>query len=134
MVRHDLERGVPSQRQLRVGELVRKTLVDVFQRGNFRDPDLVSASITVSEVAVSRDLKAATVWVMPLAGRDRDPVLAGLSRAAPYLRREVARRVRLRSVPALTFRIDSAFDASSRMNLLLSDLEVTTDSEAADGT
>ena len=134
MVRNDLERGVPSQRQLRVGELVRKTLVDVFQRGNFRDPDLVSASITVSEVAVSRDLKAATVRVMPLAGRDRDPVLAGLSRAAPYLRREVARRVRLRSVPALTFRIDSAFDASSRMNLLLSDLEVTTDSEAADGT
>ena len=133
MTRQESDRGAPSQRQLRVGELVRKTLVDIIRRGNFRDPDLASASITVSEVTVSRDLKAATVWVMPLAGRDRDQVLAGLSRAAPYLRREVARRVRLRSVPALSFRIDSAFDASARMNLVLSDLGIAADGETCDG-
>ena len=133
MMGHDRARGAPTQRQLRVGELVRRSLVDIFRRGGLRDPDLASVSITVSEVTVSRDLKAATVWVMPLAGRRRESVMAGLSRAAPHLRREVARQVRLRTVPSLVFRIDTAFDASSQMHRVLAGLVDTDGSAAGDG-
>ena len=64
-----------SQRQYRVGELIRKTLVEVFEKVEVRDPDLINVSITISEVSVSPDLKAATVYVMPLGGKQQDSVL-----------------------------------------------------------
>jgi ribosome-binding factor A len=111
--------GVPSQRQLRVGELLRKALVETLERVELRDPDIAGIPITVSEVAVSADLKAATIYVMPLGGEKRDAVIAGLARAAPFLRGQIARRVELRHVPRLMFRIDTAFDASAHINQLL---------------
>ena len=71
-----------SQRQYRVGELIRKTLVEVFEKVEVRDPDLINVSITISEVSVSPDLKADTVYVMPLGGEKQDSVISGLRRAS----------------------------------------------------
>lgn len=113
----------PSQRQLRVGELIRKAMVEVFERVTLRDPDLSDVPITVSEVSVSPDLKAATVFVMPLGGKGRGKVIAGLTRAAPYLRGQIAQRITLRHMPQLMFQIDTAFDASSHVNKLLQTVE-----------
>ena len=111
--------GLRTQRQLRVGELVRRVLIEILDRGGVRDPDLAGVSLTVSEVEVSPDLRAATVWVMPLGGVGQNDVIAGLSRAAPFLRTQVARRLTLRHVPRLMFRIDTAFDAAGQINDLL---------------
>ena len=111
--------ALPSQRQYKVGELLRKTLVDVLEREEIRDPDLKGISITISEVSVSPDLKAATVYVMPLGGKQQDSVLLGLKRAAPFLRSKMAKRVELRVVPKLDFKIDNAFDTSNNLNKVL---------------
>ena len=111
--------ALPSQRQYKVGELLRKTLVDVLEREEIRDPDLKGISITISEVSVSPDLKAATVYVMPLGGRQQDNVLLGLKRAARFLRSKMAKRVELRVAPKLDFKIDNAFDTSNNLNKVL---------------
>ena len=111
--------ALPSQRQYKVGELLRKTLVDDLEREEIRDPDLKGISITISEVSVSPDLKAATVYVMPLGGRQQDNVLLGLKRAARFLRSKMAKRVELRVVPKLDFKIDNAFDTSNNLNKVL---------------
>ena len=108
-----------SQRQYRVGELIRKTLVEVFEKVEVRDPDLINVSITISEVSVSPDLKAATVYVMPLGGKQQDRVIAGLRRASSFLRSKIARIIGLRSIPRLDFKIDTAFDNSSNLNKVL---------------
>ena len=111
--------ALPSQRQYKVGELLRKTLVDVLEREEIRDPDLKGISITISEVSVSPDLKAATVYVMPLGGKQQDNVLLGLKRAARFLRSKMAKRVELRVAPKLDFKIDNAFDTSNNLNKVL---------------
>ncbi len=116
-----------SQRQYKVGELIRKTLVEVFEKVEIRDPDLVNVSITISEVSVSPDLKAATVYVMPLGGENKDIVLSGLRRASSFLRSKIAGRVELRSVPRLEFKIDSAFDNSNNLNKILKLADVSSD-------
>ena len=117
--------ALPSQRQYKVGELLRKTLVDVLEREEIRDPDLKGISITISEVSVSPDLKAAIVYVMPLGGKQQDSVLLGLKRAAPFLRSKMAKRVELRVVPKLDFKIDNAFDTSNNLNKVLKLTEST---------
>lgn len=123
--------GVPSQRQLRVGEVLRKALVEIFERVELRDPDVAGIPITVSEVSASPDLKSAMVYVMPLGGVGRETVIAGLARAAPFLRGQVARRVQLRHVPRLMFSIDTAFDASAHMNSLLHGLDIGAEEDDA---
>ena len=105
-----------SQRQYKVGELIRKTLVEVFEKVEVRDPDLTNVSITISEVSISPDLKAATVYVMPLGGDGQDNVLSGLRRASSFLRSKIAKIIQLRSVPRLDFKIDTAFDNSNNLN------------------
>lgn len=111
----------PSQRQLRVGELLREALTDTFARAPIRDPVLADTLLTITEVRPSPDLKQARIFVMPLGGGDGDgaPILQALCRAAPYLRGEVARRVKLRFAPALEFELDPSFDQSSQMDELL---------------
>ena len=109
----------PSQRQLRVGELLREALTDTLARAPIRDPILSTTPITVTEVRASPDLKQARVFVMPLGGGDGAPVVEALSRAAPFLRAEVARRVKLRHAPALEFVFDHSFDESSFIDELL---------------
>ena len=112
----------PSQRQLRVGELLREALTDTFSRAPIRDPILAGTMITVTEVRATPDLKQARIFVMPLGGGDGAPVIEALCRAAPYLRTEVARRVKLRYAPALEFELDRSFDESSHIDDLLSEI------------
>ncbi len=109
----------PSQRQLRVGEEVRHALSQVLGESLLRDPDLADAASTVTEVRISPDLKNATAFVMPLGGADLEAKVAALRRAAPFLRGEVARRVKLRFAPRLVFEPDRSFDAAGRIDSLL---------------
>lgn len=120
-------RAAVSQRQLRVGEEMRHALARIFQRGVLRDPALRDVNLTVTEVRVAADLKHATVFVMPLGGRDAAEALAGLKRGAAFLRMELARAVRLRAAPVLAFELDKSFDHASRIEALLQQPEVVRD-------
>src|SRR5829696_8924572 len=102
--------GSASQRQLRVGELIRHALAELLQRGDVHDPDLAGVVITVPEVRMSRDLQLATIYVMPLGGLKADVVIAALERHRRFLRGEIAHRVNLRLAPELRFRLDTSFD------------------------
>lgn len=108
-----------SQRQLRVGELVRHAVADLLSNGSIHDPSLEGHIITVPEVKMSPDLKLATIYVMPLGGRDIDIVVAGLERNKKFLRGEVAHRVNLKFAPDLRFRVDERFDEAERIEKLL---------------
>jgi ribosome-binding factor A len=108
-----------SQRQLRVGETVRHAIADILAHGNVHDVDLEGHIITVPEVRMSPDLKLATVYVMPLGGKDTDVVLAALARNKKFLRGEVAHRVNLKFAPDLRFRVDDRFDEAERIEKLL---------------
>ena len=108
-----------SQRQLRVGELVRHAIADVLSQGSAHDHDLEGHIITVPEVRMSPDLKLATIYVMPLGGRDTDKVIAALERNKKFLRGEVARRVNLKFAPDVRFRVDDRFDEAERIEKLL---------------
>ncbi len=108
-----------QQRQLRLGELLRHALSDILLRGDFRDPDLAGCSITVSEVRVSTDLRAATAYVSLLGGGDMQRVMAGLNRAAPHLSRRVSRTVRVRHTPRFSFIEDPVFEKVGRIENLL---------------
>ncbi|KAA8609724.1 ribosome-binding factor A [Salipiger aestuarii] len=100
----------PTQRQLRVGELIRRTLSEVLQRGDIHDPDLNRLSITVGEVSVSTDLKVATAYVVPLGGGDTDQMFDRLKHNQSELRRAVSKALTLKYAPELRFRLDETFD------------------------
>lgn len=112
-------RGAPGQRQLRVGEEVRHALAELFARGAIRDRALAGRAITVSEVRMTPDLRRATCFVMPLGGEGLAEAMAGLKRAAPYLRARIARRLQLRAAPQLAFQPDTGFEQSQRIGALL---------------
>lgn len=122
----------PSQRQLRVGEEIRHVLADVLMRGHFRDPDLQGVAITVTEVRVSPDLKNATAFVTPLGGAGMETTVAALTRAAPFLRREMGRELRLRVLPQLSFQPDRSFDEASRIDSVLQRERVRRDLDAGE--
>ena len=109
----------PSQRQLRVGELMRHALAEVLQRGEIHDPVLQTHVVTVPEVRMSPDLKIATCYVMPLGGGDQQEVIQALARNKRYLRGELAHRTNLKFAPDLRFRIDGSFDEGSRIDRIL---------------
>jgi len=117
----------PSQRQLRVGEEIRHVLVEVLARGDLRDPELQGVSITVTEVRMSPDLKHGTAYVMPLGGGNIAVVVKALKRAARFLRGEVARAVRLRVAPEITFAADRSFEEAGRIEAALRRPEVQRD-------
>jgi ribosome-binding factor A len=121
MPRHHQKDSSPggSQRQLRVGEIVRRAISDIFSQGGVHDPVLEGHLITVPEVRMSPDLKLATIYVMPLGGRDTDVVLEALERNKKFLRGEVARRVNLKFAPDIRFRADDRFDEAERIEKLL---------------
>jgi ribosome-binding factor A len=121
MPRHHQKDSSPggSQRQLRVGEIVRRAISDIFSQGGVHDPVLEGHLITVPEVRMSPDLKLATIYVMPLGGRDTDIVLAALEQNRKFLRGEVARRVNLKFAPDIRFRVDERFDEAERIEKLL---------------
>ena len=129
MPRHHTKGSAPggSQRQLRVAETVRHAVADILSQGNVHDPDLEGQIITVPEVRMSPDLKLATIYVMPLGGRDTDVVLAALARNKKFLRGEIAHRVNLKFSPDLRFRVDERFDEAERIEKLLRTPEVQRD-------
>ena len=110
MARNKHPAGERSQRQLRVGELIRRTLSDLLNRGDIHDPVLNALSITVGEVQASPDLKVATAYVMPLGGKDHEGAIAALKRNASEIRRAVSKELTLKYAPELRFRIDETFD------------------------
>lgn len=116
-----------SQRQLRVGELVRHALSEILSRGDVRDPALARTVVTVPEVRMSPDLKWATVLVMPLGGAHREEALKGLERERGALRRELAKRVKLKFLPDLRFVLDTRYDDDDRIAALLHRPEVQAD-------
>ncbi len=117
----------PSQRQLRVGEQVRHVLAALFERGDFRDPELASARITVTEVRASPDLRHMTVFVTRLGGGDTTALLTALKRASPFLRARVAESVRLKFAPDLVFRGETTIDQAARIESLLHSPNVARD-------
>jgi ribosome-binding factor A len=118
---------VASQRQLRVGELVRHALAEMLTRGEVHDPVIEGHLITVPEVQMTADLRLATIYVMPLGGRDTEAVIAALERNKRYLRGEIARHVNLKFAPDIRFRIDERFDEAERIEKLLRSPEVQRD-------
>lgn len=117
----------PSQRQLRVGELIRRTLAEVMARGDIHDPDLNRMSITVGEVRVSPDLKIATAYVLPLGGRDQEAAIALLARNKGELRRLIGRKLTLKYAPDLRFRLDRTFDRMDETRRLFAQGDVQRD-------
>lgn len=123
----------PSQRQLRVGELIRRTLSDVLNRAEIHDPDLNRMSITVGEVSCSPDLKVATVYVMPLMGSvSVDEAIAALARNKHELRRRLSSEMTLKYAPDLRFRPDETFDRLDETRRLFSDEKVQRDIASPD--
>jgi ribosome-binding factor A len=131
MARHRTHDGPgPSQRQLRVGELIRRTLSEVLMRGDIHDPDLNRLSITVGEVRCSPDLKIATAFVMPLGGGEaQDEAIALLARNRGELRRIIGRKAGLKFTPDLRFRLDETFDQIDETRRLFADEKVRRDVE-----
>ena len=129
------ESKAPSQRQLRVGEELRHALAWVLERGEIRDPGLSGLTVTVTEVRISPDLRNATAFVMPLGGGDSTAdVVDALNRAKPFVRRQIAKAVKLKYLPGLNFIADPSFDEARRINDLLADPVVARDLATDDGT
>ncbi len=119
--------GSPTQRQLRVGEVIRRALSEILSRGELHDPDLAHVSVTVAEVRVSPDLKQATAYVLPLGGVNTAEVVRALGRNRVELRRLVTDRIDLRFSPELAFQPDTRFDQMDRTRELLRSPEVRRD-------
>ncbi|WP_199086508.1 30S ribosome-binding factor RbfA [Bosea sp. ASV33] len=109
----------PSQRQLRVGELIRHALAEMLARGDIHDDVLAKHVVTVPEVRLSPDLKLATCYIMPLGGQDVPAVLKALEANKKYLRGEIAHSVNLKYAPDLRFRADESFAEAERIDALL---------------
>jgi ribosome-binding factor A len=130
MKRNDHGRGHaqgPSQRQLRAGELIRHSLVEILREEDISDPALEGVSVTVTEVRMSPDLRHATVFVEPLGGGHAAEVVEGLNRHAKFLRGRLGRSIELKFTPDLKFLHDESFDEAARMNRLFEDPRVRQD-------
>jgi ribosome-binding factor A len=123
----------PGQRQLRVGELIRRTLSEALMRHEVHDPDLNRLSVSIGEVRVSPDLRIATVYALPLGGEGREEMIAALKRNNYALRQIVARNVLLRNVPELRYQIDDTFDRMDETRRLFADETVQRDVQAPSG-
>jgi len=130
MVHHDRNQGearAPSQRQLRVGELIRHALAEILARGELMDDDLARMLITVPEVRVSPDLRNATVYITPLGGGDHKLAEKAITRHSRWLRGQVAKRINLKFAPELVFRYDDRFDETAHIDALLHSPDVARD-------
>lgn len=123
----------PSQRQLRVGELLRHALADVLNRGNVRDPDLAGVSITVTQVVPSPDMRHALVFCEPLGGRNAGPVIAALNKHKGFLRGEMGRLIALKFTPELRFTEDTSFAEAEKIEVILKSPRVAKDIETPSG-
>ncbi len=121
----------PSQRQLRVGELIRHKIAEMLVRGEIHDDTLATHVVTIPEVRLSPDLKTATVFIMPLGGDGKHvkPILAALERHRKFIRGEVAGAVNVKYAPDLRFRFDETFDIANRIDALLDSPAVKRDTQ-----
>ena len=121
--------SAPSQRALRVGELIRHALAEMLARGDIHDGVLASHVISISEVRLSPDLKLATCYVISLGGKDTKEVLAALTSHKKYIRGEIAHKINLKFAPELRFHADDTFEEAQRIEHLLHSPEVRRDIE-----
>ena len=124
---HHSNSGEPSQRMLRVAELIRHSMAELLARGDVLDPVLETHVVTVPRVRMSPDLKLATIFVMPLGGVDATEVIAALERNKKFLRGEVVRKVNLKFAPDIRFRMDESFENAARIDALLNSAKVRGD-------
>ncbi|MEO0943857.1 MAG: 30S ribosome-binding factor RbfA [Pseudomonadota bacterium] len=117
----------PSQRQLRVAELIRRRLSDVLLQGDVHDPELNALSITVGEVTCSPDLKVATAYVLPLGGNGREDAIEVLKRNRSEIRRTVGKGLQLKFSPEIRFEIDETFDRLDDTRAMFADENVRRD-------
>ena len=123
----------PSQRQLRVGEMVRHALTQVLQRGEVQDDRITSTVISISEVSMSPDLKIATAYVSPLGGGDAQPVIKALAENAKFIRGKLSPYLsQMKYMPEFRFREDTSFDNYSKIDALLHSESVRRDLEGDD--
>jgi ribosome-binding factor A len=108
-----------SQRQLRVGELVRHAVAEMLTRGDVHDPVIEGHLITVPEVRMTADLRLATIYIMPLAGRDAEKVVTAFEQHKKFIRTEIAHRINLKFAPDIRFRVDDRFAEAERIDKLL---------------
>ncbi len=126
--RKSQDRGAgPSQRMLRVGELIRHKLAEMLSRGEIHDDTLAEHVVTIPEVRLTADLKLATIYVMPLGGEHADDVLSALNRNKRFIRGEIAHAVNLKYAPEIRFRFDEMFDEAARIDALLESPKVRAD-------
>ena len=121
-----------SQRQLRVGELIRHAIAEMLTRGDVHDPVIEGHLITVPEVRMTPDLRLAIIYIMPLAGRDAEEVVAAFERNKKFIRGEIAHAVNLKFAPDLRFHIDNRFEEAERIDKLLRSPAVKRDLEKDD--
>ncbi len=124
---HHSNSGEPSQRMLRVAELIRHSMAELLARGDVLDPVLETHVVTVPRVRMSPDLKLATIFVMPLGGQDVTEVIAALERNKKFLRGEVVRKVNLKFAPEIRFRMDDTFENAAKIDALLNSPKVRGD-------
>ncbi|MDG1431702.1 MAG: 30S ribosome-binding factor RbfA [Paracoccaceae bacterium] len=117
----------PSHRQLRVGEVIRRSLSEILSRGEIHDPELNDLSITVGQVTTTPDLRIATAFVLPLGGKDKDAAIALLAKNKGEIRRIVGKRIGLKHSPDLRFRIDDTFDRMDDTRRMFSNEDVRRD-------
>lgn len=109
----------PSQRQLRVGEEIRHGLSEIFMRGELGDPRIEEASITVSEVRISPDLRNATAYIMPLNGDKKQMVLELLANSNGMIRTLISKKIHLKFSPRVHFKLDHSFETATHIDGLL---------------
>jgi ribosome-binding factor A len=132
MTRPDQKTAGPSQRVLRVGELIRHAAAEILSRGDIEDAALARQVVTIPSVKMSPDLKLATLYVMPLGGKDAEKTVAALERNKKTLRAEIAHRINLKFAPDLRFVLDHSFDASAKIDALLKSPAVARDLQRPD--
>jgi ribosome-binding factor A len=123
MANSEITNKMPTQRQLRVGEEIRHALADIFLQGTLYEPSLYGVSITVPEVRISPDLRNATAFVYPLAGKAPEGFLNTLNKIAPQINHMVAKRVKLRFAPRLMFKLDNSFEVAHKIENLMDSIK-----------
>ena len=128
---HHQNGAEPSQRMLRVAELIRHSMAEMLSRGEISDPELARYVVTIPKVRMSPDLKLATIFVMPLGGENCETVVTALERHKKFLRGEIAHRINLKFAPEIRFKVDTSFENSAKIDALLNSEKVRRDIESA---
>jgi ribosome-binding factor A len=129
--RRDHSNG-PTQRQLRVGEMLRHALAEVLCENEIRDSDLDGVSVTVTQVKPSPDMRYATVFCEPLGGKNAKAIVAALNRHKGFLRGEMGHRITMKFTPELRFVEDESFAEAQKIETILKSPEVQRDLTAHD--